>query len=60
MKKTEIARANRTKIPKPRLGRMVFRPLGLAELGHVAGGDPGPTEVESDGIWTLQGDGIPY
>jgi hypothetical protein len=63
MKKTEIARANRTKIARSRLGRMVFRPLGLAELGHVAGaGDPpaGPGEVETDGIWALEGDGIQY
>ena len=50
------------KITKPKLGRTLVRPIGLAELEHI----PGAGEVETDGIWThsmqgdMQGDGSPY
>ena len=57
MRKTRTARKAAEKTTSPKLGRTLLRPLGLAELEHVAGA----AEVESDGIWAdLQGDGSPY
>ena len=57
MRKIKTARQNAEKF-RPKLGRALLRPLGLAELEHVAGA----AEVETDGIWpaNLEGDGVPY
>ena len=61
MRKSKSARTDARKITKPKLGRTMLRPLGLAELEHIPGAG---AEVETDGIWTLQGDlqgdGSPY
>ena len=58
MRKSKLARTDAKKITKPKLGRTMVRPLGLAELAHV----PGAGEVETDGVWgaNLEGDGVPY
>jgi hypothetical protein len=57
MRKIKSAQTDTKKSTKPKLGRTVLRPLGLAELEHVPGG-----EVETDGVWTnsLEGDGSSY
>ena len=58
MRKSKMTRTEAKKITRPKLGRTMLRPLGLAELEHI----PGAAEVETDGVWStcLQGDGIPY
>ena len=62
MRKIHMARTDAGKLTRRKLGRTLLRPLGLAELEHVAGGDPptGLGEVETDGVWTVKGDGSPY
>jgi hypothetical protein len=59
MRKSKSAPVDAKKTIKPKLGRTMLRPLGLAELEHVPGAG---AEVESDGIWPayLQGDGSDY
>ena len=59
MRKSKSARTDARKITKPKLGRTMLRPLGLAELEHVPGAG---AEVETDGIWPacLEGDGSSY
>jgi hypothetical protein len=58
MRKSKTVRINAKKIIRPKLGRTMLRPLGLAELEHV----PGAADVETDGVWTnhLEGDGSSY
>jgi hypothetical protein len=59
MRKDKSARTDAMKITRPKLGRTMLRPLGLAELEHVPGAG---AEVESDGTWStfLEGDGTQY
>ena len=59
MRKSKMTRTEAKKITRPKLGRTMLRPLGLAELEHVPGAG---AEVETDGIWPayLQGDGSDY
>ena len=59
MRKSKSARTDARKITRPKLGRMMVRPLGLTELEHVPGAG---AEVETDGIWpySLEGDGVQY
>jgi hypothetical protein len=57
MRKSKMTRTEAKKITRPKLGRTMLRPLGLAELEHV----PGAGEVEDDGAWSnLEGDGVQY
>ena len=58
MRKTKMTRTDAKKITRPKLGRTMLRPLGLAELTHV----PGAGVVETDGSWStcLEGDGSSY
>ena len=58
MRKSKMTRIDAKKTTRPKLGRTMLRPLGLAELAHV----PGAGEVETDGAWStcLEGDGVQY
>lgn len=50
MRKTKPAREQAKKVTRHQLGRTVLRPLRLAELEGVTGGDTEPPPAITDGV----------